>query len=92
MGTVIFIAVCAWIFFLLFKKFQNKQTHEILYAGDRTEEEILAVQARQRSRIAAKLWGAVLGAVGALGIAAFGGAIAGTIPGAILGWYIAGHS
>ena len=90
MGTVLFIAVVAIVFFVLFKKYQRKRKHEILYQGRLTEEQIEVLQARERSVVGAKLGGAVGGAfMGSfVGIAALGGAIAGTIPGAILGWYL----
>lgn len=90
MGTVLFIALCAVVFFAVYKKHQHKRKHEILYQGHMTEEQILALQARQRSVVGAKLAGAVAGAfVGSfVGLAAMGGAIAGTVPGAILGWYL----
>jgi hypothetical protein len=93
MGTAILIAMVAGVTYFLFLKWQYKHKHELLYAG-KTEDDILQSQARQRRRLKLRLGGAAAGALAGMffGIAGFGGAIAGTIPGAILGWYIAGRN
>lgn len=93
MGTAIVVILVAWFIYAVFKNMQEKSKHETLYRGDRTEQEIDTAQAQQRGRVKAKLTGAVIGAVvgSFLGIAAFGGPIAGTIPCALIGWWMSGR-